>query len=241
MFEAAQANRGRWNDLGLGDHMNKEPLPLLPEYYVAAPLLKRAGARLIDVAVVLTWVWALSITQVLFYIPRYAPNTSVGPWGKSFLFLASFVVFYVIYEAVFLSITGVTPGKDVLNLRVVNNEDLEPLTTAQAIRRSLPMTLVWLVPYWWLAGLFNAALGLTAVSSPEKRMAWHDHLANTRVVFYDATLAPGVDTEEARREKMMDFVPRFTSPVQVLPSQMLNYPMNPTDSERDAKGSSAFE
>lgn len=233
--------RGHLNDLGRGNHMRKEPLPLLPEKYVPASLAKRAGARVIDVLVVLTWVWALSIAHILFYIPRYAAANPVGPWGNSFLFVASFVGFYLVYEAVFLSFTGVTPGKDLLNLRVVDYQSLEPLSTAQALKRAAPITVIWLIPYWWLAGLLNVALGLSTLSPGKPRSGWHDRFAKTKVVFYDATLAPGVDTEDARAERMMDFMPRFTNPIQVLPGQMLNYPTTPMGSEKDAKDSSTFE
>lgn len=188
-----------------------------------APLGRRAAARLVDVAAVGVWVWALSIAHILYFIPRFSQDLDPSPWGRTFLFLVSFVVLYVVYEVLFTSRTGATPGKDLMRLQVVDDRTGSVPTSSQSVRRALPLALVWMVPGAWPAVPLTAALAAPGARGTGRGV--HDVLSGTRVVLVpEAEPEPGTTVEEARAQRRSDFMPRFVNPLQLVPSQMLRHP-----------------
>ena len=78
------------------------------------------------------------------------------------------------YETLMLANGGQTLGKLLCGLRVVR-ADPAPLTTRDALVRSLVIDLLWVVPFGWLL----VALGL---ERHPRRQGWHDRAAGTLVV-----------------------------------------------------------
>lgn len=192
-----------------------------------ASFKRRSAARAVDLLTVATWVWALSVTHVLYFVPRWSSQVKVGPWGTSFLLLVSFIVIYAVYEIVFLARTGSTPGKDLMNLKVIHHETDELPTLSQAALRSLPLVGVWLTPFWWIGLLLTGAFGASGLAESRRYRGLHDRISGTRVIVQHPSHHSGLDAEEARAERMAQFIPRFVDPFQVLPTQALNYPGAP--------------
>lgn len=187
-----------------------------------APLSRRIAARAVDALAVAVWVWALSVAHILYYIPRLSKDVDPSPWGEMFLFLVSFVVLHVVYEVVFTSRTGATPGKDLMRLQVISVDCGSP-TSSQALRRALPMGLVWLVPGTWPAVPLSALIAAPGARGTGRGV--HDVIAGTRVVHVpEEAPEPGTTIEDARAQRRRDFTPRFVNPLQLMPSQMLRHP-----------------
>ncbi|WP_195210388.1 RDD family protein [Actinomarinicola tropica] len=188
-----------------------------------APLGRRVAARAVDIAAVAVWVWAASIAHILYFIPRFSQDLDPAPWGRAFLFLVTFVVFYVAYEVLFTSRTGSTPGKDLMRLQVLDAHSGGLPSPGQAVRRALPLALVWLVPGAWPAVPLTAALAAPGARGTGRGV--HDVLSGTRVVLVpEEEPEPGTTIEDARAQRRRDFTPRFVNPLQLVPSQMLHHP-----------------
>ena len=84
------------------------------------------------------------------------------------------VVAMIGYETLMLANGGQTLGKMLCGLRVVR-ADLAPLTTQDALVRSLVIDLLWIVPFGWL-------VVAVVLERHQRRQGWHDRAAGTLVV-----------------------------------------------------------
>jgi uncharacterized RDD family membrane protein YckC len=198
-----------------------------PSYAVPAPG-RRAVARLVDILTVLTWVWAMSVAQILFHLPHWSNDIAPSPWGEAFLFGITVAILYTLYEVSFVSRAGATPGKDLMRLKVLDVHTGEPPSVRQAVRRSLPLSMVWLIPPAWVALPLTAALGATGLADRRNGRAVHDLLGSTLVVQQlELEVEPGDTIEDAEAERRNHFMPRFVDPIQLLPSQLFRHPGAP--------------
>lgn len=190
---------------------------------------RRLAARLVDAVAVTTWVFALSIAHVFFHLPLWSDDVNPEPWGNWFLLTITLVVVYAAYEIAFIAKVGATPGKDLMNLQVVDATTGQRPTIGQAVRRWLPIGLVQPIPAAWVGGLFTLLFGASGFADPERRTI-HDRLANTRVI---AKELPDDPKEQAERRQQ--FVPRFIDPLFVFRSVAKNpraLRRHPADTDR---------
>lgn len=99
----------------------------------------------------------------------------IGPAFLWFGFPALLSIEWAIYEAIFLSRGGQTPGKMALQIKVVNPRGLE-IGTGQAIGRAATRGLLGAVSVLLLA------LDLLPALTSRERTCFHDLAAGTRVV-----------------------------------------------------------
>lgn len=198
-----------------------------PVAIAPASLVRRAGARAVDMLTIAAWVWAMSVAHLLYYVPRWSDEVTPSPWGRLFLIGMSIVVLAAVYEVAFTWRTGATPGKDLMRLKVVDAATGATPSFAQAVRRSLPLAAVWAVPGIWGAIPLTAAIGATAAPGARHR-GIHDLFGGTTVVTAEVEdPRPGQSREDAEAERRSHFVPRFVDPIQVLPSQIFRHPGAP--------------
>lgn len=169
-----------------------------------APIHRRAGARLMDNALVAVFGFALVLPIAFGVIGLDAPGsktrTEGGVWNWPII-TTLFVVLAVLpflYEAVQLSMWGHTLGKRMLGMSVVRT-DGEPMTMSQAVWRAavnnigyqlgLFFFLVLTVMVWEYAayGLLLVTIGtlmayLWAIWDQPLHQAMHDRFAHTVVV-----------------------------------------------------------
>src|SRR5690606_5887410 len=112
----------------------------------------------------------------------WSEDVSPSPWGRSFLFFVTFTVAYLAYEVVYVSQTGATPGKDLMRLKVLDSTSGALPSLAQALRRALPLTAIWLIPAAWLGAPLTAALGASGIPDTSHFRTIHDRFSATRVV-----------------------------------------------------------
>jgi uncharacterized RDD family membrane protein YckC len=185
-----------------GGHGGYDPAADLP----LAPILRRAGARLLDNALVAVFGFALVLPIAYGVIGLDAPGskteTEGGVWNWPIIFTLFTVmaVLPFLYEAVQLSLWGHTLGKRMLGLSVVRVHPAgEPLTMSQAAWRAainnigyqlgLFFFLVLAVMVWEYAayGLLLVTFGmlmayLWAIWDEPLHQAVHDRFAQTVVV-----------------------------------------------------------
>ena len=196
-----------------------EPLgdPLVAEE--PAPLGRRAAAYAVDVAAVGTWMWALSITHIAFWL-QWSDDRAVEPWGEWFLVTVTFVAFFVAYVAIFTWKVGATPGQDLMRLHVVDARTGGRIGLGRAFGRALFVGLIWLVPWVWPGVLLALMIGASGWRDPHGRMI-HDHLCHTTAVFrLVPELEEGQTIEEAEAVRRRHFMPRMANPIQITPMQM---------------------
>lgn len=132
----------------------------------------------------LTVLWVLVVLRVLWFVPGLTARFEPEPWGRAFVATAAFVVLAAIYEAVFVSrSSGQTPGKDIMNIRVVGPGEDGAVGAVRALGRALPALAVPVIRPIWAAVAVLAISGLT-VAGPGRRSIV-DALAGTTVVSYD--------------------------------------------------------
>ncbi|HEV8298180.1 MAG TPA: RDD family protein [Acidimicrobiales bacterium] len=145
---------------------------------------RRIVARLLDCLAVFWIEFALVVIGAAFWVRPLTDRVHPGPWGDAFIATITYAVFLVVYEVIFIAANGMTPGKDLLKIKVVRVLDGEKPTVAQAIRRSLVHAALAVVPKLWIASLAQFAAGITAPRS-QMRRSLADHVAGTQVVYYD--------------------------------------------------------
>ncbi len=97
--------------------------------------------------------------------------------------------------AVALGLTGRTPGKAALRLRVVAEGTTEPIGVGRAYLRTLLVALGGLPTF----GFGLATLALTAVSDPAGlRRGWHDRVAGSLVIDVRPVAAPSAPVPDVR-------------------------------------------
>lgn len=125
----------------------------------------------------------------------------VDPDAASLLYVALLCA----YELVFVARLGQTPGKDLLDVKVVGPDGGAP-GAARTVRRLVVLLPLLVVPQWPLVVTLVAATVAVGLVHPERRAA-HDLVAGTRVVRYDADeveALPPVDLDpldRMRRER----------------------------------------
>ncbi|WP_119728220.1 RDD family protein [Thermomonospora amylolytica] len=179
------------------DHVPAGGLPL-------APIVRRAGARLMDNALVAVFGFALVLPIAWGVIGLDAPGsdtrTEGGVWNWPII-ITLFVVLAVLpflYEAVQLALWGHTLGKRMLGMSVVR-DDGEPMTMTQAVWRAavnnigyqlgLFLFLILAVKVWeyFAYGLLLVSIGMVmaylwAIWDEPLHQAVHDRFAQTVVV-----------------------------------------------------------
>ncbi|MGH9187144.1 MAG: RDD family protein [Acidimicrobiales bacterium] len=156
---------------------------IAPRARPPAVLWRRAAARAIDAATVFFVLWALVVLRVLWFMGELSERVDLEPWGRRFVATVTFVVFHAVYEVVFLTRNqGQTPGKDIMNIRVVPLDGGDDVTAVRAATRWLVPGVGVLVPPVWLGAMVVCASGVTAAAG--RRRAVHDLVAGTMVVPY---------------------------------------------------------
>lgn len=173
---------------------------------VLAPILRRAGARLLDNALVAVFGFAV-VLPVTFGAIGFddggsKTKTEGGIWNWPILFtlFAVLAVLPFIYEAIQLSLWGQTLGKRVLGLRVVQaNPAGDPLPLTQGIWRAAINNLGYQLGFFFFLtlsvmvwdyaayGLLLVSIGmlmayLWAIWDQPLRQAVHDRFAGTIVI-----------------------------------------------------------
>jgi uncharacterized RDD family membrane protein YckC len=118
-------------------------------------------------------------------IDQLSSRFDPSPWGRSFVAMLMYSLVASVYEVVFLSIRGQTPGKDLLDLKVVVRGTVDHPSWSTSVLRVLPIAVLRVVP----PPLVGACLvGVLGVSSPidRDRRGLHDLLAGTIVISFDA-------------------------------------------------------
>lgn len=158
--------------------MTKQAVQLHP----SAPMWRRAIARALDAATMLMILWVVSILLTPLFMKGLVARVASGPWGRSLAPTVLFVAIAISYEAVFVCRNlGQTPGKDVMNVRVVSDDGL--VSPRSALVRAAGTSIIWLVPAPLFAAAFLGSAILAMAVWP--RLAIHNALARTRVVAYN--------------------------------------------------------
>jgi uncharacterized RDD family membrane protein YckC len=169
-----------------------------------APIVRRAGARVIDNALVAVFGFALvlPVTVAAFGLGESTDEDEGGIWNWPIIFTLFCVmsVLPFIYEAVQLSMWGRTLGKRVMGLGIVQARPMgRPMTTTQAVWRAgivhigyqigVFFFLVLAVMVWeyaaygmalvWVGGLMAY---LWAIWDQPLHQALHDRFADTLVI-----------------------------------------------------------
>lgn len=134
-----------------------------------ARLGTRFGARIIDGILLILFGLVLTL---LFGEVRWGEPFDVPAWVRVTNLLAS-----IVYEVLFIALTGQTIGKRLLGIRVVDATAGALPDLGQAGRRALP-NVVGLVP---VVGSLAPLLYLRALWHP-RRQGYHDAFASTIVV-----------------------------------------------------------
>ena len=154
-----------------------------------AGFVSRLLAFGIDLAIIVVTLIALG--WLVGTVTSIFPSFILNPSSIAQIALAGLVSFFTtaFYCLFFWMLTGQTPGKMLLGLRIVSS-DGSRLTFWQAVRRFIGYFLSALalyVGYWW-------------VLVDNRRQGWHDKLAGTIVVYaWDARLGD-LFQEQIRRQ-----------------------------------------
>ncbi|GAA4077506.1 RDD family protein [Actinomadura miaoliensis] len=171
-----------------------------------APILRRAGARLIDNVLVAVFGFALIVPISVGIIgldtsgSKASSEGGIWNWPIIFTLFAVLAVLPFLYEAVQLAMWGRTLGKRVLHLGVVQARPAgEPLTTTQAVWRAgvmhigyqlgLFFFLALAVKVWdyFAYGMLLVSIGtvmayLWAIWDQPLRQSLHDRFSGTLVI-----------------------------------------------------------
>jgi uncharacterized RDD family membrane protein YckC len=140
----------------------------LPTEVTYGGFWRRVGAAIIDSLIVM----AITVPLLLWiYGSEYFFNEEVVFISGPAEFLISYV-FPIVATVLFWKYRAATPGKMLLQLKIVRAGDFGPITTGQAFGRYfayIPSTLVF-------------GLGLLWVAFDARKQGWHDKLAGTVVI-----------------------------------------------------------
>lgn len=155
----------------------------------AAGFITRMLAYLLDV-LVLTVILALGgwlFIQIDNLLKEVLPEElDLGISGATlFAIITPFVIIF--YYVMFWSLTGRTPGKGLLGLRVIQTDGLPPTIGRSFLR---------LVGY--LVSIVVFFLGFLWVLIDDERKGWHDHMAGTWVVYDWSQRRPGQIYDDLR-------------------------------------------
>ena len=153
-----------------------------------AGFITRLMAYLLDIVILVAlialggWIFVLVDDFIQSFFPE-----DVNLIELSVVFIALIPVLMIGYYVGFWSLTGRTPGKWVLGLRVVGS-DGQPPRLGHSLLRLLGYVLSALA--LWIGYLW--------VLVDDDRQAWHDHLARTWVVYAFEAPRRGEDYERTR-------------------------------------------
>lgn len=173
------------------------------------PMARRLAARLIDVAFVGTWMFALSVAHIFLHLQLWSDTVNPEPWGNWFLATVTFAVLYAAYEIVFIHTTGATPGKDAMHIQVVDADTGELPTWSQSARRWLLPGMVQPIPGAWIGAILTLCWGATGFLDDQRRTV-HDRISGTRVI----AKSPPTDVDEVE-ERRSHFMPRIVDPFEI--------------------------
>ena len=142
------------------------------------PRLGEPGSRLAAAVVDAVFVvsgQAVLLAPVAWYwwareAPRAPQDVALAPVVASVTLLPLAVLLGVLYHVYFWSVKGATPGKELLELRVVTDDGRSPIPLGSALRRALGYLLS------------AASLGIGFVMVIFGGRGLHDRIAGTRVV-----------------------------------------------------------
>lgn len=156
-------------------------------------VLRRIAARVVDAFTVFFLTFGLAVTVLFAFMAELTDMLALEPWGRSLAPALLFFVVAVVYESTFVSLRGQTPGKDLLDVRVVDALDAEGARIPTPSVASARAVLAWsvaFVPDLRLAfGL--AATGALLLLLGPVRLAVLDRIMTTAVVAYDADREEG--------------------------------------------------
>lgn len=141
-----------------------------PVAHIYPSIMSRACAFTIDLLLV------FGITFVFLLIPLVIGAGNIFPlveFFKVFIlpFYFLFVIFHLLYYTYFLAITGQTPGKAMLNLKVVGRGGLK-LDWHEALLRA----------FGYILSSIPAGIGFFWAFFDRNKETWHDKLTGSRVV-----------------------------------------------------------
>jgi uncharacterized RDD family membrane protein YckC len=156
-----------------------------PEELILAPVMRRAGARVIDAGLLGIVGFALILPFMVAAVGLNEPGNHAnsdeggGVWSGPALFgwILVVAVLPFAYEAVQLALWGQTLGKRILGLRVLA-ESGEPMQPAQAVGRAAVNNVL----YIFGCGVGTVMAYLWAIWDEPLHQALHDRLAGTVVV-----------------------------------------------------------
>ncbi|WP_248583228.1 RDD family protein [Nocardioides sp. InS609-2] len=158
------------------------PFTGTPPTYPVAELERRFYAFAIDRLIV--WgLYAATAVACWYFLG------SSGFWAGAGIVVGVAVLMTLVFSAV-LGMTGSSPGKSLVGLRVVHHGTGTPIGFGRALLRSLVLGLSALPTF----GLGLATLAWTAVADGgHRRRGWHDHISHGIVI--DVRPAPPVAAE----------------------------------------------
>ncbi len=147
-----------------------------------APVLRRAGARIIDAGLLGIVGFALILPFMIAAVGLDEPGShgrGAAVWSGPAVFGWVLVVAVLpfLYEAVQLAFWGQTLGKRILSLRVIS-EDGSPMQPVQAVGRAAVNNVLYLFG----CGVGTLMAYLWAIWDQPLHQALHDRLARTVVV-----------------------------------------------------------
>ncbi|TDB90581.1 RDD family protein [Actinomadura sp. 7K534] len=196
--ETYEASYDQYGDAHYGDAHGGE--------MVLAPIMRRAGARLIDNALVAVFGFALVLPVTIGVLGLGKPGSQtedeggIWNWPIIFTLFAVLSVLPFLYEAVQLAMSGRTLGKRIMHLGVVQVRPAgEPLTTTQAVWRAGIIHVVYQIGVFFFLALAvmvwdYAAYGMVlvwagalmaylwAIWDQPMHQALHDRFAGTLVI-----------------------------------------------------------
>jgi uncharacterized RDD family membrane protein YckC len=127
----------------------------------------RVGATIIDLLVIMVIIGPI---LTAFYGEKYWSDESGGLHGMMDFLLS--VLFPAVATVVFWIFKQATPGKLVIQARIVSVETLQPATSPQLIGRYLA----------YIIAMLPCCLGLVWVGIDRRKQGWHDKLSGTCVI-----------------------------------------------------------
>jgi uncharacterized RDD family membrane protein YckC len=163
----------------------------------SAGFVTRLFAFLIDLAVVavITSVGGLLATMLDNALEAMSVDVRVS-MGAIYVFLIPLI--WGSYYVMFWSLTGRTPGKWLMGLKVINASD-HPPTVGRSIIRFIGYGIS-AIAFW---------MGYVWVLIDEDRRAWHDHFAKTWVIYDQERRRPG-QVYETYSAQIAEASPRST-------------------------------
>jgi len=134
--------------------------------HVYAGFWIRTGASIIDTILIILVTWPLLIA---IYGMAYFDSTQIiaGTWDA----LISYVL-PAVAVLVFWSYRSATPGKMILNMKIVDAKTGEKPSTGQFVGRY----------FGYFVSMIPLMLGIIWVAFDKRKQGWHDKLAGTLVV-----------------------------------------------------------